>query len=129
MISKMRFLGAAAAILAFPAAAAAQVSEAPAEQPAAAAPEQAQAAAPEPAEAAAVTAATAADVRSGAEVRDTSGGLVGTIESVDAEGAVVATGSVRAKLPFSSFGKNGEGLVISVTRAELEAAAAAQSHS
>lgn len=124
MILKIRFLGAAAAILAFPATAAAQVSETPAERPAAAAPEQAQAAAPEPAEA-----ATAADVRSGAEVRDTSGGLVGTIESVDAEGAIVATGSVRAKLPFSSFGKNGEGLVISVTRAELEAAAAAQSHS
>ena len=70
---------------------------------------------------------TAADVEVGAQVHDTDGGMVGTIESVDAEGAVIATGSVRAKLPFGSFGKNDRGLVISLTRAELEAAARAES--
>lgn len=67
-----------------------------------------------------------ADISVGADVRDPEGGLVGTIESVDAEGAVVATGDARAKLPLGSFGKNGHGLVISLTRAELEDAARAE---
>lgn len=71
-----------------------------------------------------VAAATAADLSDGAEVRDTQGGLVGTIASSDAEGAVVNTGSVRAKLPLASFGKNSQGLVISMTKSEFEAAAA-----
>ena len=66
------------------------------------------------------------DIRAGAEVLDTEGGLVGTIESVEADGAVIATGNLRAKLPFGSFGKNARGLVISLTRDELEAAARAQ---
>ena len=42
--------------------------------------------------------------------------MVGTIESADAAGAVVATGTVRAKLPLASFGRNGQGLVIAMTR-------------
>lgn len=79
-----------------------------------------------PAEAGPVTEATAVDFRTGIEVRDPNGGLVGTVEAVDAEGAVVSTGSVRAKLPFRSFGKNNLGLVISLTRSQLEAAAARQ---
>jgi len=79
------------------------------------------------AEAGPVTAAEPTDFRTGIEVRDTQGGLVGTVESVDGEGAVVSTGSLRAKLPFQSFGKNNLGLVISLSRAELEAAASAQS--
>lgn len=76
-----------------------------------------------------IIAATAADVRAGVAVLDPEGGVVGTVESVDAEGAVVSTGSVRAKMPISSFGKNARGLVISMTRAELEAAAAARTPS
>lgn len=68
-----------------------------------------------------------ADIIVGAEVRDPDGGLVGTIESVDAQGAVVATGNARAKLPIASFGRNRRGLVISLSRAELEAAARAES--
>jgi hypothetical protein len=72
-----------------------------------------------------VTPATASDIRSGVQVRDTSGAMVGTVESVDATGAVVATGTVRAKLPLNSFGRNAQGLVISLTRAQLEAAAQA----
>jgi hypothetical protein len=75
----------------------------------------------------AIVAATRSDVRAGAEVRDTQGGLVGTVESVDSDGAVVSTGNVRAKLPFGSFGRNDRGLVISLSRAELEAAASSQS--
>ncbi|HEV2864955.1 MAG TPA: hypothetical protein VGX37_00420 [Allosphingosinicella sp.] len=81
------------------------------------------------ADAGTVTSAGAEDVRAGAVVQDPQGGLVGRVESVDAEGAVVSTGSVRAKLPLSSFGKNGRGLVISMTRAEFEAAVAARNPS
>src|SRR5687768_5292285 len=73
-----------------------------------------------------VTEAEVTDFRSGIEVRDTKSGLVGIVESVDAEGAIVFTGNRRARLPFRSFGKNNLGLVISLSRAELEAAASAQ---
>ena len=67
------------------------------------------------------TLVTITDFREGSSVRDTQGGLVGTIDSVDENGAVVSTGRVKARLPFSSFGKNARGLVISLTRAQLEA--------
>ena len=76
-----------------------------------------------------VTPATAADVRAGVAVLDPEGGPVGTVESVDAEGAVVDTGNIRAKLPIASFGRSARGLVISMTRAELEAAVSARTPS
>lgn len=72
-----------------------------------------------------VTQATAADIQAGAAVRDQSGGMVGTVESVSAQGVVVSTGTVRAQVPITSFGKNGQGLVLAMTRAQLEAAAGA----
>jgi hypothetical protein len=50
--------------------------------------------------------------------------VVGTVESADAASAVVSTGTVRARLPLASFGANGQGLVISMTKGQLEAAAA-----
>jgi hypothetical protein len=81
---------------------------------------QAQAAAP-------VGPAAQADFRAGANVVDQAGGAVGTIESADASGAVVATGTVRAKLPLASFGRSTQGLVIAMTKVQLEAAVAAQS--
>ena len=77
----------------------------------------------------AATPVTLSDVREGSTVHDTQGGVVGTIESVDENGAVVSTGRARARLPFSSFGKNGRGLVISLSRAQLEAAVAARTPS
>ena len=76
------------------------------------------------ASAAPVRLATAADLRTGVQVRDQTGALVGTVESADATGAVVSTGRVRARLALASFGANGQALVISMTRAQLEAAAA-----
>jgi len=76
-----------------------------------------------------VSAASAADVHPGAVVLDTQGGRVGIIESVEADGAVVAAGEARAKLPLSSFGKTEGALVITMTRAELEAAVAARTPS
>jgi hypothetical protein len=69
-----------------------------------------------------ITAATAADVKAGVSVYDQKGGLVGKVESVSAKGAVVSTGSARALIPVSSFAKNDKGLVMSMTKAELEAA-------
>ena len=72
---------------------------------------------------------TISDVREGSPVHDTDGGVVGTIDSVDENGAVVSTGRAKARLPFSSFGRNARGLVISLSRAELEAAVAARTGS
>ena len=69
--------------------------------------------------------AAAADVKAGAEVRDTDGNMVGTVESVDANGAVIATGEARVQIPVTSFAKNDQGLVITMSKAELEAAAEA----
>ena len=73
---------------------------------------------------AAVTAATEADFKAGVPVFDQQGGVVGKIEKVSAKGAVVSTGKARAEIPTASFGKNDKGLVMSMTKAELEAAAA-----
>lgn len=72
-----------------------------------------------------ITLATAADLRTGAQVHDQAGGLVGTIEATDPGGAVVSTGNARARLTLDSFGRNNQGLVIAMTKAEFEAAAAA----
>lgn len=73
-----------------------------------------------------VSAATQGDLTAGAMVHDQAGGMVGTIETVDATGAVISTGTVRAKLPLASFGRNTHGLVVSMTKAQIEAAVAAQ---
>lgn len=76
-----------------------------------------------------LVAVTQADIKAGDTVRDTAGGVVGKIESVDASGAVIATGKSRVQIPVTSFGKNQQGLVIAMTRAELDAAASAKSPS
>ncbi|HET7577404.1 MAG TPA: hypothetical protein VFK19_12700 [Sphingomicrobium sp.] len=68
-------------------------------------------------------AATAADVKAGAAVYDPDGGTVGKIGAVSGDEAVIDTGSVRAKVPISSLAKGDKGLVIGMTKAELEAAA------
>lgn len=76
-----------------------------------------------PAQSDAVAPATEADVKKGASVVDQKGDAVGTVESVSAEGAVVSTGNARVQLPLNSFGKNDKGLVIGMSKSELEAAA------
>ena len=45
--------------------------------------------------------------------------------TVSAEGAVVATGESRVVIPAASFAKNDRGLVIAMSKAELDAAAKA----
>lgn len=76
-----------------------------------------------PTSAAATTAATAADVKKGSAVYDQSGGTVGKIESVSGKDAVLSTGTTRATVPISSFAKNDKGLVIGMTKAEIDAQA------
>ena len=73
-----------------------------------------------------VQVASKTDVTTGAAVLDQSGAPVGKVESVTADGAVVSTGKVRAQIPFGSFGKSDKGLVIAMTKAELEAQAGAK---
>lgn len=70
-----------------------------------------------------VTAATADDLKKDVEVYDQSGGLVGKIDSVKGDAAIVNTGKARAEIPVASFGKNEKGLVVAITKADLDAQA------
>ncbi|MBY9062095.1 hypothetical protein K7957_04015 [Sphingomonas yunnanensis] len=68
----------------------------------------------------------AAAVTTGATVYDTSGGVVGTVESTDGSNAVVNTGTVKAAIPLTSLGQGAQGPVLAMTKAQLEAAAGQQ---
>ena len=70
-----------------------------------------------------VTAATEADLKSGVSVYDQNGALVGKVDSVSSSGAIVNTGKARAEIPVASFGKNEKGLVVAITKAEIDAKA------
>lgn len=69
--------------------------------------------------------AVAAALQVGATVYGPDGAEVGTIESLPAGNAVVFTGTQRATLPAEAFGKNENGLLISMTKAQLEEAVSA----
>jgi rRNA processing protein Gar1 len=73
-----------------------------------------------PAPAAAAAPATP-NVAVGASVVDQSGAPVGTIESVTGGNAVISTGTAKAAVPASSFAQGPNGLVIGITKADLEA--------
>lgn len=127
MQSKTLFLATALALL--PAGVAfAQPAETTSPPAAAEAAEPAAPAAAAPAAAASdnapTAAATQADIKAGVEVFDNAGVTVGTVQSVTATGAVVASGKLRAEVPAASFAKNAKGLVIGITKAEFEAAVA-----
>lgn len=79
----------------------------------------AQAAAPAPAAAAAV------QVTAGAAVFGPDGNEVGKVEKVDGGNAVINTGKNSAAVPVSAIGKNDKGLLVSMTRDQLDAAVAA----
>lgn len=68
-------------------------------------------------------AGASAAVSAGASVYDPQGGLVGTIEAVEAGQAVLSTGSVKVRVPVTSLGTGSSGLLIGMTKQELEAAA------
>lgn len=66
----------------------------------------------------------APNVTAGAQVSDASGGAVGTVESVSGGNAVVSTGAAKAALPLTAFAQGPNGLVIGMSKADLEAAVA-----
>lgn len=68
------------------------------------------------------TPATDADLAKGATVNDPAGQPVGTIDSISDAGVVLAVGEQRIQVPKKVIGKTDSGLVIAVTRAQLEAA-------
>jgi len=72
----------------------------------------------------AAPAAQAPNVTVGAKVADTSGGEVGTVESVSGGNAIISTGTAKASIPVSSFAQGPNGLVVGITKADLEAAVA-----
>jgi len=74
-----------------------------------------------PAPAAAPAAAPA--VAPGATIYDTAGGVVGTVESVTGGNAVINTGSIKAGVALTSLATGPKGPIMSMTKAELEAAA------
>jgi hypothetical protein len=122
----------AAALIAFPAATA--FAQSSAEQPASPTPDQSpgatqqtQPSSPQPnaaTQAVAPVPAAPADLKPNAVVYDPAGAKVGTIESVTSAGAVVSTGTARAQIPAASFTKDAQGLVIGITKSQLEAAVA-----
>lgn len=68
--------------------------------------------------------ATPAEVIAGAAVNDSAGVQLGTIESVDASGAVIVTAVGRARIPTEAFGKNSHGLLLQTTKAQFDASVA-----
>ena len=66
----------------------------------------------------------AAQVTAGAQVSDTTGAAVGTIDSVANGNATVNTGTTKVAVPVASFAQGPNGLVLSMSRAQLESAVA-----
>ena len=66
-------------------------------------------------------AASPADVVVGAVFRDSKGVALGMIDAVEVDGAVVLVGTRRVKVPLDAFGKDANGLLVGITRAEFEA--------
>src|SRR4051794_3484998 len=77
---------------------------------------------PAPAPAASATAGFAV----GATVKDTAGGVVGTVTKVDAQNVTVKTDKHEAALPRTSFTATKDGLLFGMTRDQLNAAVEAQ---
>ncbi|SFR78585.1 hypothetical protein [Sphingomonas jatrophae] len=69
------------------------------------------------------TTAAPASVTVGAKVSDTKGGQVGTISAVNGNLATLDTGTNKVALPTSSFANGTDGLLIAMTKAEVDAAA------
>jgi hypothetical protein len=59
----------------------------------------------------------------GATVKDTAGGVVGTIDAVEADAVIINTGKNQVAIPVASFGKTADGPLLAATKAELDGAA------
>ena len=60
------------------------------------------------------------DVAVGAEIRDSKGVVLGTVDSLQLSGAVVASSAGKVEVPFEAFGKNNKGLLIAMTKADFD---------
>jgi hypothetical protein len=76
--------------------------------------------------AAALPVAAFAQVAAGATVYGPDGAAVGTVASIDAGTVLVDTGTYKAPLPESAFGKSDKGPTITVTRETLDGMMAQQ---
>lgn len=65
--------------------------------------------------------AKTSEVVAQATIYDLAGEVVGKVESVDRDGAVVATAVGKVKVPLSAFGKNRQGLLVGVSKRDFEA--------
>ena len=74
---------------------------------------------PAPQKKSAAVPATTADLKAGAALRDKDGVAIGTIDSVEADGAVVNTGQTKIKVPLVAFGKDNQGLLLGITAAHF----------
>lgn len=73
---------------------------------------------------AAAPAPAAPTVTAGATVIDTAGAPVGTIETVTGGTATLSTGTNKVGVPITSFAQGPNGLVLGMTKAQVDAAAA-----
>jgi preprotein translocase subunit YajC len=72
-----------------------------------------------------LAAPTLAAVTVGATVKDTKGGVVGTVASASGGNVVVDTGNHQVTIPETSFATTPDGPLLAMTRAELDSAAEA----
>lgn len=70
--------------------------------------------------------ATRADLAAGAEVRDRGGRRVGTVQEVHGDMALVVQGGNAVHVPLAALYRGSQGLVTSLTSAQLRAGASAQ---
>ena len=68
--------------------------------------------------------ATPAEIVAGSALADSAGTLIGTVESVTADGAIVVSGAARVMVPLEAFGIDGGRLLLGITKGEFDAAAA-----
>ena len=87
----------------------------------AAAPVAAAQTAPAPAPAPTTAPAPASGPAVGATVKDTAGGVVGTIASVEGDLALIDTGTNKVRYPLTSITNAPTGPIVAVTKAELDA--------
>ncbi|MBX3565698.1 MAG: hypothetical protein KF730_14105 [Sphingomonas sp.] len=69
--------------------------------------------------------ATPDDVTVGSDIRDNKGVVLGRVDAVSMSAAVVVAEGGKVEVPLESFGKNSKGLLLSLTKAEFDAAVAA----
>ena len=72
---------------------------------------------------AAAPAAAAPALAAGATVYDPTGAEAGTVDSINGDLVVVSTGTNKISMPKSSFGAGAKGPMVSVTKAQIDAAA------